>query len=68
MAQNFSIYYSTSRDGDIKGMIDEFIGRKNSPYLKRCLRSEVAKLVLTSVLEKEVSKYKMNESIERPGG
>jgi len=68
VTESLSIYYSTSRDGDIKVMIDELIGRKNSPYFKRRSRSEVARLVLTSALEKEVSKYKMNESMERSEG
>jgi len=68
VTENLTIYYGTSRDGDIKAMIDELIGRKNSPYFKRRSRSEVARLVLISALVKEVSKYKMNESMERPGG
>ncbi len=62
MTQSLTIYYDTNRDGDIGKAIDELV---NSPYFQRRSRSEVARLVLSSGLEKEVSKYKMNEPMEK---
>ena len=58
MRDNVTIYYDTEEDEDIKKMIDELIKIENSPYFKRKSRSEVAKLILTSALKKEIERYK----------
>jgi len=58
MKDSIIIYYDTEKDEDIKKMIDILIKIEDSPYFKRRSRSEVAKLILTSGLKKEIKRYK----------
>ena len=58
MKDSILVYYDTERDGDLKKMIDELINIEDSLYFKRRSRSEVAKLILTSALKKEIERHK----------
>lgn len=58
MKDSIIIYYDTEKNGNIKGMIDELMGIKNSPYFRRRSRSGVARLILASGLEEQIKRYK----------
>jgi len=58
MKGSIIIYYDIEKNGDIKGMIDELMEIKNSPYFGRRSRSEVARLILAPALKEEIKRYK----------
>jgi len=68
MKGSIIIYYGIEKNGDIKAMIDELLGIKNSPYFRRRSRSEIARLVLAPALKEEIKRYKIvkkNEFVKR---
>lgn len=58
MKDSIIVYYDTERDGNIKEMIDELMKIEGCLYFQRRSRSEIAKLILTSGLKKEIKRYK----------
>ena len=58
MKDSVIIYYDSEKNGDVKGMLDQLMQIKNSPYFERRSRSEVARLILVPALKEEIKKYK----------
>ena len=58
MSKCLQIYYNEKRDGNIKEMIQELKGLKDSPYYRRRSDSEIALMVLIKSLKSEVIRFR----------
>ncbi|MDR4497838.1 MAG: hypothetical protein MRK02_07965 [Candidatus Scalindua sp.] len=58
MSKCLQIYYNEKRDGNIKEMIQELKGLKDSPYYRRRSDSEIALMILSKALKSEVVRFR----------